>query len=158
MGRHRGKLDYKNEAVEVAVRFKSEKTVWKKERLQAIKLLLETPLSYAEVSQIIGKAPSRIKEWTKQFRLGGIDQLLVKGHSGGRKPKINADVQAALVEKLREGNFRTAKQIAHWLLEEHNVEVKVNSLYYQLGKLEGRLKEPRPSHLKKGPLKSVGVS
>lgn len=149
MGRHRGKLDFKNESADVAVRFKSEKTVWKKERLQAIKLLLETPLSYAEVSKIIGKAPSRIKEWTKQFRLGGIDQLLVKGNSGGRKPKINAEVQAALIEKLREGSFRTAKQIAHWLLEEHNVEVKPNSLYYQLGKLGGRLKVPRPSHLKK---------
>ena len=38
MGRHRGKLDNKNEAADVAVRFKSEKIVWKKERLQAFKI------------------------------------------------------------------------------------------------------------------------
>lgn len=76
MGRHRGKLDYRNEAADVAVRFKSEKTVCKKERLQAIKLLLETSLSYAEVSKIIGKAPSRIKD---NFASVGSTSFWLKG-------------------------------------------------------------------------------
>ena len=153
MARPRGKLDYKNEADEVAKRFKSEKTVWRKERLQSIKLLLETALSYAEVADLVGRHPSRVKEWAKQFRLGGIDQLLVRGNGGGRKPKMNAKVQAEFVEKLRVGAFRTAKQFSHWLREEHQVELAEGSLYYQLGKLKGRLKVPRPSHLKKDPEK-----
>jgi len=42
MGRKRGQLDLKNETKEVASRFKKEKTLWKRERLQAIRLLLET--------------------------------------------------------------------------------------------------------------------
>ena len=106
-----------------------------------------------EVAEIVGKAPSRIKEWTKQFREGGIEQLLVRGNGGGRKPKMNAEVQVAFVEKLREGAFRTAKQFNKWLKDEHGVEMAEGSLYYQLGKLRGRLKVPRPSHVKKDPEK-----
>lgn len=153
MAKKRGRLDFKNEAPEVSKRFRTEKVVWKKERLQAMKLLLETDQSYAEVAEIVGKAPSRIKEWTKQFREGGIRQLLVRGNGGGRKPKMNAEVQAAFVEKLKKGTFRTAKQFSKWLKDEHGVEMAEGSLYYQLGKLRGRLKVPRPSHVKKDPEK-----
>lgn len=151
MGRKRGRIDFKNEAEEVAIRFKSEKTQWKKERLQAIKLLLETELSFAQVAFIVGKAPSRVNAWTKSFREGGLSRLLIRGNGGGRKPFMSEEVQAELVEKLRVGTFRTAKQILHWLKEEHQLEYGKDSIYYVLGKLGGRLKVPRPCHQKKDP-------
>ena len=149
MGRKRGRIDYNNEATEVAMLFKSEKIQWRKERLQAIKLLLETEMSYAEVSSIVGKVPSVVKDWTKLFREGGLDALLVRGNGGGRKPLMEKHVQEELIEKLRAGTFRTAGQISHWLKEEHQLEYGKGSIYYVLGKLGGRLKVPRPCHQKK---------
>lgn len=151
MGRKRGRIDFKNEAEEVATRFKSEKIQWKKERLQVIKLLLETELSLAEVASIVGRAPSRVKAWVKSFREGGLAKLLVRGNGGGRKPLMSKQIQDELVEKLRIGSFRTARQILHWLKEEHQLEYGKDSIYYVLGKLGGRLKVPRPCHEKKDP-------
>lgn len=151
MGRKRGKLDFKNEANEVAKTFKTEKILWKKERLQAIKLLLETEMSYIEIASIIGKDPSRIKAWSRLFREDGLDALLVRGNGGGRKPLMATHVQEELTEKLRAGTFRTAGQILHWLKQEHQLEYGKGSIYYVLGKLGGRLKVPRPCHQKKDP-------
>lgn len=151
MARKRAQLDFKNEADEVSRLFKSEKVLWKKERLQTIKLLLETEMSYADVSNIIGKDPSRIKFWAKLFRDGGLASLLSRGNGGGRKPLMPEHVQQELVEKLRVGSFRTARQILHWLKEEHKLEYGKGSIYYVLGKLGGRLKVPRPCHQKKDP-------
>jgi transposase len=142
-----------NEADEVASRFRSERETWKKERLRAIRLLLETDQSYAEVASIIGRHPSRIKEWAKCFREGGIAELLTRGNGGGRKPKMSPEIQDAVVGKLRDGEFRTAAQIEGWLWKEYKIEYGKGSIYYVLGKLGGRLKVPRPSHEKKDPLK-----
>jgi transposase len=149
MPKNRCRLDFKNEAAEVARLFKIEKTLWKKERLQTIKLLLESSKSYAEVAGIVGKHPSRVKVWAKTFKEGGLARILVRGSSTGRKPLMPVAVQSALVEKLRDGSFRTAGQIESWLSNEHQIEVGKGSIYYMLGKLGGRLKVPRPSHQKK---------
>ena len=90
---------------------KKEKEQWKKERLQSIKLLLESEKWYAEVASIVGKHPSRIKEWAKVFRNDGLTGLLTRGNGGGRKPKMTKEIELQLVEKLRSGTFRTAGQI-----------------------------------------------
>ena len=151
----RGKLDYNNEADEVASRFRREKTLWKKERLQTLKLLLETDQSYKEVAEIVGKHPSRVKAWAKLFRTGGLGALLVRGNGGGRKPLMSKEMEQQLLEKLREGSFRTARQIETWLEKEHNLRYGKSSIYYVLGKLGGRLKVPRPSHTKKDEAKAL---
>jgi len=149
MARKRGRLDFKNEADEVASRFVKEKELWKKERLQTLKLLLETELSYAEVAEIVGKDPSSVTKWARMFRQGGLDLLLIRGNGGGRNPKMSLKVEQALVEQLKAGRFRTAGQIERWLRDEHQLEYGKGSIYYALGKLGGRLKVPRPSHQKK---------
>lgn len=75
MAQKRGRLDFKNEADEVALLFVKEKELWKKERLQTLKLLIETELSYVEVVEIVGKAPSSVKKWAAMFREGGLAHL-----------------------------------------------------------------------------------
>ena len=47
MARKRGRLDFNNEAPGIGKRHRAEKTGWKKERLLAIKLLLEGELDIA---------------------------------------------------------------------------------------------------------------
>ncbi len=155
MASKRGKLDLLNEVDEVLFRFTKEKVLWKKERLQAIKLLLQTDDSYAKVASILGRHPSRVKLWAKLFREGGLAKLLIRGNGGGRKSIMPTLVEKELVEKLREGEFRTARQILRWLKEKHQLEYGKGSVYYVLGKLGGRLKVPRPCHQKKDPAKEV---
>ena len=149
MAKKRKRLDCRAEADEVIRLYRVEKQVWKKERLQVIKLLLETEKSDQEVADIVGKARSCIQSWTKLFREGGLESLLVRGNGGGRKSRMNDATKEAMVEKLKQGEFRTAKQFQKWLSEDHQVELSEKGVYYHLGKLGGRLKVPRPSHLKK---------
>ena len=122
---------------------------WKKERLQSIRLLSDSTMSYREVSEIVGKSAKQIKVWAKKYIEGGVESLLERGNGGGCKGKMTKEAQEDLVEQLRVGRFRTAKQCCKWLKEAHQIELKESSMYYQLGKLGGRLKVPRPSHTKK---------
>lgn len=149
MARKRGKLDYNNEASEVIKRHRSETTGWKKERLLAIKLLLEGELGIEAVSNLVGRHRNSINDWIKLFRNGGIEALLKRGEGSGRKGKMTTEAKSELTEKLKVGEFRTAGQAQAWLKEKHQIEFGTNSIYYQLGKLGGRLKVARPSHLKK---------
>ena len=155
MARKRAQLDYRNEAGEVAKLFGKEKEVWKKERLQTLKLLLGTDQSYAQVAQIVGRHPSRVKQWAKMFREGGLSNLLTRGHGGGRKGCFTQAAREAMVAKLKEGRFRTAKQFQKWLEEDFQIKLSEKGVYYHLGKLGGRLKAPRPSHTKKDESKVI---
>ncbi|MDH4444391.1 MAG: helix-turn-helix domain-containing protein [Akkermansiaceae bacterium] len=131
MARKRGRLDFNNEASEIGKRHRAEKTGWKKERLLAIKLLLEGELDIAAVAHLVGRHRNSINDWIKLFRNSGIEALLKRGEGSGRKGKMTDEAKTELTEKLKAGEFR------------------INSIYYQLGKLGGRLKVARPSHLKK---------
>ncbi len=90
-----------------------------------------------------------INDWIELFRNGGVEALLKRGEGSGRKGKMTAEIKADLTEKLKAGEFRTAGQAEAWLKEKHQIEFGTNSISYQLGKLEGRLKVASPSHLKK---------
>lgn len=149
MGSKRSKIDYRSEASEVVRMHRAEKTGWKKERLLAIKLLLEGELEIAAVAHLVGRHRNSINDWIKLFRDGGIEALLKRGEGSGRKGQMTAEAKAELTEMLRAGEFRTAGQAEAWLKEKHGIEFGTNSIYYQLGKLGGRLKVARPSHLKK---------
>ena len=150
MGSKRGKVDCHHQASMVVVLYRTEKIGWKKERLLAMKLLLEGELEIAEVATIVGRHRNSIGDWLKIFRSGGIEALLTtQRKNSGRKGKMTLAAQAGLTEKLKEGAFRTAGQAEAWLKEIHGIEFKNSGIYYQLGKLGGRLKVARPSHLKK---------
>lgn len=153
MAKPRAKLDNLNEAQQVVDQYKSEKIGWKKERLLAVKLLLETQKSYKEVADIMGRSRSQVQLWAKAFQDGGLKVLLVKGASCGRTSRLTSEAKEKMVEKLKEGSFRTARQFQGWLKEEFQIELSESSVYYHLGKLGGRLKVPRPSHEKKDAVK-----
>ena len=110
MARKRGRLDFNNEAPGIGKRHRAEKTGWKKERLLAIKLLLEGELDIAAVARLVGRHRNSINDWIKLFRNGGIEALLKRGEGSGRKGKMTAEAKAELTEKLEAGEFRTAGQ------------------------------------------------
>lgn len=149
MARLRAPIDPLNEGSEVIRLYRKEKLSWKKERLHFIKLLLETNKDYHEVADILGRSRAVTQLWLKSYRERGVKGLLTRGNGGGRKGKLTEKVKEEMVEKLREGAYRTAKQFQAWLEEEHQIRLSTETVYYHLGKLGGRLKTPRPSHIKK---------
>ena len=149
MPRPRATLEEHTDYEAVLKAYKTEKESWKQERLLTIKLLMESDRKIDEVVEIVGKARSAVYRWLKKYRQGGIEALLTRGNSGGRKGRTTPEIKEAIVEELKSGTFRTAKQMQAWLKEEHGLELSVKGVYYQLGKLGGRLKVPRPSHTKK---------
>ena len=62
MERKRGRLDFNNEASEIGKRHRAEKRGWKKERLLAIKLLLEGGLDIAAVAHLVGRHRNSIND------------------------------------------------------------------------------------------------
>lgn len=149
MARPRALIDTHNEINQVIESYRKEPLAWKKERLLAIKWLVESGKSYQEVASLLGRTESIVRVWTQAFSAGGIKALLTRGNGGGRKSKASKEIQEHIMNKLELGEFRTAKQFQKWIKEEHNVELGIKAVYYQLGKLGGRLKVARPSHTKK---------
>jgi transposase len=73
------------------------------ERISALYLLkshqAETSL---QVANLIGQDYSTIKRWLKNYRQGGIAQLLKIKHGGGRSLSIPTSVLKALEQRLEE--------------------------------------------------------
>ena len=70
--------------------------------------------------------------------------MLKKGH-GGRE-KLNDDDIEALRGVLRDGKFKTAKEIRHWLERELGIMMSIRGVYYWLRKVKGSHKLPRKEH------------
>ena len=71
--------------------------------------------------------------------------MLKKGH-GGREPQLNDDDTEALRAVLRDGKFKTAKEIRHWLERELGIMMSIRGVYYWLRKVKGSHKLPRKEH------------
>ena len=77
MARPRGPVDLKGEGAELLKRLKKEKAGWKRERLLAIKRVLEEVPTLA-VSEELGRSENTVQSWINKFRTGGIEDLLTK--------------------------------------------------------------------------------
>lgn len=149
----REKIDQHNQAGEVVIRHKQEKVGWKRERLFVIKQALQS-ISIRKIANEMGRSPQTIQTWINKYRSGGIDSLLDKQKGNGAKSKLTKEIEEALSKELEKGKFRTARQAWTWLNKHFDMsDFKESSIYYILGKCEGRLKQPRPSNPKKDPVK-----
>jgi len=93
----------------------------------------------------IGKGRSTVSRWLKSYREKGME-----GH-GGRKPQLDESDIEALEGVLREGKYKTAKEIQHWLDTERNVKMSIWGVYYWLKKVKASHKIPRKIHAKQDP-------
>lgn len=133
------------EAVEAAYQASEEKHA--RERLLAIRLGQQGQYTLQEIGEIVGRSRSTIARWVKAFRQGGIEGLLRRQHKGsaGRVPEA---VQQAIVEGLRQGSWKRAREIQAWLAQ-RGISLTCSGVYYWLYKLKASWKLPRKSHVKK---------
>jgi len=152
MGRTRSKLDVHGEAEEVLCLLANEPAGWRRERLLALKMGLEGEKSYQEICTVLGRSLESIRKWFDAFRKGGVAGLLFRGRGQtGPKSRLSEAAKSELLTGLKEGRWRSAVQIRTWLKQTHGIEVAQSSVYKYLGKVQARLRVPRPVHIKKDP-------
>lgn len=131
------------------------KSSWEKhdrERLLAVLMAYEKDTIH-HIGTTLRRGRATIARWLKAYREGGVSQLLQRKH-GGRSASLSKADQDALIEKLKSGKWKRAKDIQDWLLEELGVELKLSAVYYWLHQLRGSWKLPRKSHEKRDPDKA----
>jgi len=98
-------------------------------RLIALQMAQQGLWILAEIGKAIGKGRSTVCRWLKRYREEGIEGMLDRGH-GGRKPQLaEADIEA-LEGVLRDGTYKTAKEIRHWLDTERGIQSVVYRAWY----------------------------
>lgn len=149
MPRPRKTIDVHGEGPEVLRRLKKERPGWQRERLLAIKRVLEeTPT--LTVANELGRSENTIQAWINKFRESGIEGLLTKKKGNGPPSQLTPEMEAAMIEQLKLGKWRTGRDAWNWLSENFDVsELKASVIYKYLGKCEGRLKATRPCNPEK---------
>ena len=142
---------------EVEAAYKGSVNPHDHKRLIALQMAQQGIWVLAEIGRAIGKGRSTVGRWLKRCREEGIEGMLDRGH-GGRKPQlVEADIEVvkadieALEGVLRDGTYKTAKEIRHWLDTERGIHMSISGVYYWLGKVKASHKIPRKIHDKQDP-------
>ena len=154
MSRPRQIIDVHQQAEQVIERERTERTPWKAQRLQAIRLALEGRESYRRICEIVLTTTTSLCKWIGWFRKGGLEELLAhsNGASGGKEARFSAQAWERFQAALALGLWRTARDAQGWLREELGLVISRKEVYRHLGKLGARLKVGRRSHVKKDPV------
>jgi transposase len=99
------------------------------------------------VAQALSRGRATIATWIGVYCQEGLESLLRRRHVG-RGAKVTDADREALQEGLRQGKWKTAKEIQRWLKRERGIELTVWGVYYWLYQLQGSWKVPRKSHTK----------
>lgn len=149
MNQSREKIDRLGEASILLDQLKAEKPGWRRERMIALKLVLEGG-SRRAVAKSLGRSQTTIQTWVNKFRSGGLAGLTDKRKGNGPESRLTPEMESAMIEELKKGHWRTARDAWKWLGENFDVsELKEATIYKYLGKCEGRLKATRPCNPKK---------
>ena len=119
-----------------------------RKKLQVIKLAAGHKLTAAEIAEATGVCRCSVFAYMKLFREGGVEALLKVNYEREGRSAVDAGTQQGIVEELRKGSFRRAKDMQRWL-SVRGITLALSSVYYWLGKCGGVLKMPRKTHAKK---------
>ena len=118
-------------------------------RLVALEMAQQGQWTLQEIATALGKHRATIARFLKAYRQGGLEALLARGH-GGREARLKKDDIEALKAGLRQGGWKTAKQIRKWL-GERGISMTVWGVYYWLKKVKAKNKVPRKTHKDQNP-------
>ena len=140
MARPRKKIDMLREAPKLLDKLKKEKPGWRRERMVALKLVLEGEPTQA-VADDLGRSQATLQSWINKFRAEGLDGLLNKRKGNGPRSRLTPEMEAAMIEELKKGHWRTGRDAWNWLKANFDIgDLKEATIYKYLGKCEGRLK------------------
>lgn len=151
MARYLPKLGEKN-VKELEAAWEEHTEAWARQRLLVVKLIAQHELNAEQIAQAAGISRRTVFRYLDIFILKGVEGLLRRNYKGGKKPVITLQWQSELVNGLKEGRWRRARDVQQWL-ENKGAVLALSTIYYWLGKVGGVLKMPRKTHAKKDPAK-----
>jgi transposase len=122
-----------------------------KERLQVLYLLKSGQVrTLKAASQILIKDTATLYRWLRQYKTGGLAQMLDLYEARGKPASIPAEIVEKLKERLRDPlGFNSYKEIQEWLKSEQQLEVGYFVVYRLVRQvLKAKLKVPRPTSAK----------
>jgi len=134
---------------ELEAAWKSKQPDWARKRLLVLRLVVRHEQSAQEIAEVVGVSRPTVFNYLDLFLHGGVEALLQRQYRGGKKATLDAGLQEQLVEKLRAGEFRRAREIQRWIGQKTGRELALPTIYYWLGKVGGVLKMPRKTHTQK---------
>ena len=129
--------------------YNEETNLKHRKKLQAIRLGFSGNHTTEEIADIVGCSKGSVTNWVRDYRAGGIGELLKNNYGTGRPASLNDTVCEGLLQGLKEGKWKRTKEIRKWLKETHKIELSYGGMQYWLGKLGASLKVPRKTHAKK---------
>ncbi len=140
-------------AADLHQRMKYEKDVKKRQRVQALYLVVSGYARHRqELAALVGVHRHSVAPWLDAYTEGGLHKLL--SSQVPRPPnrsRITSTALTALQEKLQDPHgFAGYAQLRTWLAAQHQVHLSYSGVYAVVrGKLRAKPKRPRPSHAKK---------
>jgi transposase len=140
-------------ADELHQRMKREKDVKKRQRLQALYVVVSGHARHRqELAALLGVHRHSVAAWLDAYAEGGVDKML--NYQVPRPPnrsRITPTAFTALQERLQDPHgFVGYAQLRTWLAAQHQVHLSYSGVYAIVrGKLRAKPKRPRPSHAKK---------
>lgn len=105
-----------------------------------------------ELSEHIGVNRRTVERWLSDYRLGGLDMMLVTGKRNRRSSLIPDHIHEALEQRVmdRELGFSSYIEAKRWVASEYGLELKYNTIREHLIRhFKTKIKRPRRSHIKK---------
>jgi transposase len=145
-------------AEELYARYAAEPDLARRQRLQALWLVREGRQT-AEASRIAGVGQRSVERWLGWYRRGGLAEVLrrVPGHGARGAPgRLTPEQRAQLLERVRDGAFRTYDEARRWVEQEFGVRYSYQGMYSALARLAVHPKVPRPLAAKADPAAQEG--
>jgi hypothetical protein len=112
---------------DIEAAYKASQDPPERERLLASRMGQQRQWTLETSAHVLGRGRDTIVRWVRADRAGGVTRLL-KRRSQGRRVQLSEADRQALVEGLRKGQWKSAKEIRRWLQKERGVELKLGGV------------------------------
>ena len=153
MGRTLQEIDWQESAEELYDRYRAERDVQRRKRLQVLWLVRQGRTATAAAKEA-GVGVRTVLRWLDWYRAAGLAEVLrrVPGHGArGAACWLSPEQQAALLAQCRRGAFRTYGEAQRWINREFEVPYRYDGIHTLLTRLGVHPKVPRPTATKADP-------
>lgn len=124
------------------------------DRIKSI-LLLNEGYRYEEISRILMLDETTLRRYEKEFKKGGVDNLLENNYSGSES-LLSSKQQEELTLSLKETTFQTVKEIVLYVKTKYGINYSVEGMTFLLHKLGFVYKKTKQVPAKFDPEKQEG--
>ena len=124
---------------------------WKQTRLIALKMGMNPQTNLNSISDATGASVASIKRWFSAFRENGLAAALHRNYGIGRPSGLDEEIEAYLLDGLKNARWNTAKQTQAALVHRFDRDFKYTTVLVWIKKCAGVLRVPRPVHEKRNP-------